>query len=269
MTYARTSLQRDITLALHVWTPEQPHTVVFYVHGTQSHAGWMFETGPALAQLGCAVFALDRRGSGESEGLRGDVASFDVWIEDYLAAMAHARTQHPHLPMLLVGQSFGGAIAVGLACDARASHDAMILCSPLIVPRPGFDLWKDAAEDQPVRVPAPDEWYTSDATYLDFIKRDDKMTRGLTRRFHAARLALADHYNAAKTPLANKPCALVVPRSDRMIDLAAARDAYHRLSGNTGIVIELPGTDHFLEFSPGRHLLWRLQASFARAFHTA
>jgi alpha-beta hydrolase superfamily lysophospholipase len=266
-TYAQAPLARGaLTLALHAWSCPEPHTVVFYVHGTQSHAGWMFETGPALAGLGCVVYALDRRGSGASEGARGDAGSYHEWIEDYLAAMARVRERHPGLPMLLNGQSFGGAIAAGVACDPRASHDALLLCSPLLAARAGFDLWQGVADDVPVRIPAPDTWFTSDPRYLDFIARDPLMVRAITRRFHDARLRLGEHYLSQGAPLAGRPCALVIPRTDPMVDLAGARDVFGRLTGGSGMVIELPGNDHYLEFSPGRPLLWRLQASFARTF---
>ncbi len=265
--YSCTRLERSgVGLALHSWTSAQPTTVVFYVHGTQSHAGWLFETGPALARMGCALYALERRGSGKSDGPRGDVASFRDWIDDYIEAMIQVRARHPALPMLLHGQSFGGAIAVGLACDLRATHDALTLSAPLIAPRIGFDLWKDVPDDQPVRMPAPDEWFTTDPRYLDFIRQDTLMCRSITRRFQQARLDLAQHYMALSAPLAGKPAALILPQADPMIDLASARQVFQQVTGNEGIVIELPTKDHYIEFTAARELQWRVQASFARAF---
>jgi alpha-beta hydrolase superfamily lysophospholipase len=266
MSYARTTFARDgFALALHTWSAAAPHTVVVYIHGTQSHAGWLFETGPALARLGCVVYALDRRGSGESEGPRGHAESFRPWIDDYIAVMQHARARHPSLPLLLDGQSFGGAIAVAVAGDPRAIHDAAVLVTPLIVPRVGFDLWKDVADDVPVRLPAPDEWFTTQPRYLEFIRDDKLMNRAVTRRFQQARLELAQHYMALPAPLAGRPAALVVPRKDPMIDVASARDVFARLSGDTGIVVELPATDHYLDFTPAQEQLWRFKASFARS----
>jgi alpha-beta hydrolase superfamily lysophospholipase len=265
--YSCTQLQRgDISLALHTWTSTQPTTVVFYVHGTQSHAGWLFETGPALARMGCVLYALERRGSGKSEGPRGDVTSFRVWIDDYIDAMTQVRARHPGLPMLLHGQSFGGAIALGIACDPRASHDAMTLSAPLIAPRIGFDLWKDIPDDQAVRMPSPDEWFTTDPRYLEFIRQDTLMCRRITRRFQQARLDLAQHYMSLTAPVANKPAAMILPQTDPMLDLASVRDVFRQVTGNQGIVIELPATDHYIEFTSARQLQWRIQASFAAAF---
>lgn len=262
--YSVIRLERDgLSLALHGWELDAPRAVVFYVHGTQSHAGWLFETGPALAARDCAVYALDRRGSGLSEGPRGHVGTFHDWCEDYLEAMALVRARAPGVPMLLLGQSGGGGIAVGVACDPRASHDAVALCAPLIKPRPGFDLWAGRADDEPVRLPSPDTWFTRDPRYLEFIAGDGLMVRSLTRRFQAARLALAEHYLARQAPLASRPSALVIPRRDAMIDLAGAREVYAHLAAATGTVIELPADDHYLEFSSCQAQTWGLVAAFA------
>ena len=253
----------DAALALHAWIPAQPRAVVFYIHGTQSHVGWLFETGPALAAAGTAVFALDRRGSGESEGTRGDITGFDVWREDYLAAMAHVRERYPTSPMLLVGQSFGGAIAVELACDDRASHDALLLCSPLLAPKVNYDLWRGVADDHPVAIPTPDEWFCTRTEYLAFMKRDALRVGALTSRFHKARVDMAAHYLALPAPLANRPAALVLPRRDKIVDVTSTREAFAGLAGQTGLVVELPTDDHYLEFSTAQHTLWALQAAFA------
>ncbi len=54
-------------LALHSWRPVEPTeatTLLFYVHGIQSHAGWYDHTCTALSRAGYQVYFLDRRGEG-------------------------------------------------------------------------------------------------------------------------------------------------------------------------------------------------------------
>lgn len=261
--YELTTITRDgIALALHHWRAAAPRAVVCYVHGTQSHAGWMFETGPALAAHGCTVYALDRRGSGASSGRRGDVESHRQWCDDYLGVLADVRARHRELPLLLVGQSFGGAIAAGVAYDPRAEHDALLLVAPLLVPKPGPP-WQGRPEGEPIAVTVPDDWYTSDPRYLAFMASDSLMVRALTPRFHRARAELAEATLARGAPLADRPCALILPRRDRIVDLVRAREVFDQLAGGRGIVIELPTEDHFIEFSPCRSILWHLEAAFA------
>src|SRR5687767_14534269 len=122
----------DVTLALHAWIPAEPAAALLYVHGIQSHAGWLFETGPALAARGVALYALDRRGSGRSGGERGDARSFRDWLDDYAHAARHVRERHARIPLTILGQSMGGSIVAGLIADGRAPRDAVILCAPAL-----------------------------------------------------------------------------------------------------------------------------------------
>lgn len=253
----------DLTLVMHVWSAPAPRAIIFYIHGLQSHGGWLFDTGPALSSMGCSVYALDRRGSGRSEGARGDVRHHGVWCDDYLGAMRTVRDRHPGIPLLLVGQSFGGTVAAGVASDPRACHDALLVCAPALRPKDVAGLWDGIPDDEPVPLPLRDDWYTSDPNYLGFIEQDELMVRAITPRFAAARHALAAHYFSLNAPLAARPSAMVLPRHDRIIDLAQAREAYDELTGHTGIAIELPTRDHYLEFSSCRRDLWCIEAAFA------
>lgn len=268
MSYAREAIRRaDVELALHRWLPPSPRAVIYYVHGTQSHAGWLFETGPALAGHGCAVYALDRRGSGVSGGARGDTPSFAHWRDDYLDVLVDVRARHPSLPLLLLGQSMGGAIAAAVACDPRAPHDALLLVAPLLVPRPS-PRWDNKPEAEPIALPLPDDWYTREPRYLAFMRDDPLMVRALTPRFQAARAAMAEHMFALQAPLAARPSALILPRHDRIIDLAEAREVFGYMTGQRGTIIELPAEDHYLEFTPTRELLWHLEAALATYVHS-
>ena len=249
-------------LAVHTWASTEPRAIVFYIHGTQSHAGWLFETGPALRVAGLTVIAVDRRGSGASEGTRGDITSYVTWCDDYAAALADTRTRYPKLPLLLVGQSFGGALAVELARRADSPHDALLLCSPLLVPR-AANAPPDAPVDQPIAITTPDAWFCSRERYLAFMAADDRRLRALTPRFHAARVAMAAEYLAAEGALAAKPAMLVLPRHDRIVDLATTRATFTKLTASSGVIVELPTDDHYLEFSPAQRTLWQLEALYA------
>ena len=80
-----------------------------------------------LAENGFAAITFDYRGIGASapETLRGFEARWHDWgYKDIDALLRWARTNHPGLPLHLVGHSFGG-FGVGLAGESR--HLARIL----------------------------------------------------------------------------------------------------------------------------------------------
>src|SRR5512143_3572836 len=90
---AETSGADGTPLALQSWAPSIRSTtrgLLYSVHGIQSHAGWLLEPGAELARRGVVSCALDRRGSGRSCGVRGDLPSAQVITEDYLGGLRAA-----------------------------------------------------------------------------------------------------------------------------------------------------------------------------------
>lgn len=262
--------REGLRLALHAWAPARPKAVLYYVHGLQSHAGWLFETGPALAALGIATYVLDRRGSGRSEGTRGDCPSLAEWLRDYAAGLDAVRARHDGAPVVILGQSFGGGLAIALAADPGTAADGLILSAPAL------GQWRarlgevDRRAMQADRRDGPhaassirDEDYTSDPRYLAMIRGDDAMVRAVTPRFLAAAIDLEDHVLGLDRPLVALPSVLVQPRGDRIVAGDVARDVYRSLAGDAGVVVELPATEHYLEFGPHRAAFRRLVALFA------
>ena len=62
--------------------PESPSDALVHVHGLESHNGWLVELASACASRGIAFSGLDRRGSGASDGPRGDAPSTAVLLDD-------------------------------------------------------------------------------------------------------------------------------------------------------------------------------------------
>jgi alpha-beta hydrolase superfamily lysophospholipase len=255
-------------LALHGWVPEAPRAVVLYVHGVQSHAGWLFETGAALEARGVALYAPDRCGSGRSEGGRGDVASAQIWIDDYLDVLAEVRRRHPQIPLTLLGQSAGGSLAAAIACDERASFSSLLLTAPAL----GTQHARLSADELERRlrgkdgtlrpVPLKDEWYTDDPRCLAFIAEDPLMLRQATSRFWSAMIELERRYLDA--PAWKFPSCFVAPRNDRIIDIEAASRTYRKLAGSTGLMVEMPADCHYIEFSAARQRFFGFVAQYAR-----
>lgn len=133
------------------------HTVIM-LHGYGEHSG-RYEKFPLKmnrlssgssheaeprpeAQAGrlSAQFAImDFRGMGQSEGPRGDVASFDDYLKDVSAFIEHLRRRHS-IPskFILFGHSLGGLVAVSWAMMHPAPIKRLILSSPFLGLRASF-----------------------------------------------------------------------------------------------------------------------------------
>jgi alpha-beta hydrolase superfamily lysophospholipase len=257
-------------LALQSWSAVAPRAVIFYIPGLQSHAGWLFETGPALARHGVTVCALDRRGAGRSGGPRGDTPSFQTWLSDYAVGAEIVRDRHQGLPFTLLGQSMGGSLAAALAHQTQIAYDALVLCAPALnmlhvrmSPAQQAELRHQAAETEcPILL--RDEWYTRDERYLSFMRSDPLMLRVVTARHRLAALDLESFYAMPEVRRSHtKPAALILPRRDSILDLSVVRRTFDDLGHQNSTIVEFPSDDHYLEFSRCRVGLWSFVAHFA------
>jgi alpha-beta hydrolase superfamily lysophospholipase len=249
-------------LTLHRWTPEDsaPRALLYYVHGIQSHAGWLFETGPELARRGVACYALDRRGSGRSGGVRGDLPSAATITADYLRGLRTARAEQPGLPVTVLGQSFGASIVAAMAGAGAIAADRLIYCTPALGQqraRHGTDGLKELLELTGLDyapIGLADEDYTDEPRYLEFMANDNLMLRQLTARARATMAELELSYidkRARREPTVH----FVRTEVDPIIRIDAAEQALGDLHGTFGTVA-FPITRHYIEFSHARRAYW-------------
>src|SRR5688572_27428869 len=94
------------------WRPEEkPRAVVVIVHGFNSHSGHYFWVAEQLVAAGLAVYALDLRGRGKSDGERFFVDKFSDYTSDVHLLVKLAKAREPGLQVFLLGHSAGGVIS--------------------------------------------------------------------------------------------------------------------------------------------------------------
>lgn len=115
------------------WLPEgDPAAVVVLVHGFLEHGGRHADVAAVLNRHGYAVYAIDLRGHGKSEGDRVFVKSFLEHLRDVELFLDHVRKQQPGRPRFLVGFSMGGTIAASLAARGLADVRGLVLAAPAV-----------------------------------------------------------------------------------------------------------------------------------------
>lgn len=115
------------------WLPENPKAVVIISHGYAEHSGRYQGFASHLGENGFAVYALDHRGHGRSEGERANVKIFDEYVNDLSRFVNVVREKHPTLKRFLFGHSMGGAIAAQLAIKQPNQIDGLLLSSPYLI----------------------------------------------------------------------------------------------------------------------------------------
>lgn len=109
------------------WQPEgKPRAVVVIVHGFNSHSGQYFWTAEQFASNGFAVYALDLRGRGRSDGERFYVEKVEHYVNDVAAFVEMAKAEHPSLPVFVLGHSAGGVVSCVYTLDHQSEINGLI-----------------------------------------------------------------------------------------------------------------------------------------------
>jgi alpha-beta hydrolase superfamily lysophospholipase len=93
--------------------------VLLLVHGYAEHSGRYEEMACWFAARGCAVHAYDHRGHGRSQGPRCHVDRFEQFLDDLGLVLDTVRSEHPELPISLIGHSMGGLITLAFLTSRK------------------------------------------------------------------------------------------------------------------------------------------------------
>ena len=121
-----------LRLFVRSWRPAgKARATVVIVPGFNSHSGHYFWTAEQLVKDGYAVYAVDLRGRGKSDGERFYIQKFDEYLDDVDTVVSTARSREAGLPVFVLGHSAGGVISccyvlehqpelAGLICESFA-----------------------------------------------------------------------------------------------------------------------------------------------------
>ena len=121
-----------------------PHQWTFViVHGLGEHGGRYQGLADWFTPLGATVYAMDLRGHGRSGGQRGHAPSLSALLDDTDAMVRRARDGSGG-PLILIGHSFGGLLAIAYALDHPERLDRAVFSAPALVPKVRVAAWKQA-----------------------------------------------------------------------------------------------------------------------------
>ncbi len=110
--------QDGVRIFVRSWRPPSPpRAVVAICHGVKSHSGYFRWIAERLVAEGLAVYALDLRGRGRSDGERFFVDDAAYYVGDVSALIELARRREGDLPLFLLGHSAGGVVSSVYALD--------------------------------------------------------------------------------------------------------------------------------------------------------
>jgi len=219
------------------WRPEESRAVLLVVHGYAEHSGRYMNLVNYFVPRGYAVYALDHRGHGRSQGRRGYVERFRYYLDDLKAFHDLVREREPRRKIFMIGHSMGGLIALAYALRHQEEMDGLILSgagvrvgeglSPLtvalgkllsvITPRAGM-----------VKIEA--EAISRDPTVVKAYVNDPLVYTGkISARLGAEMLAVAQEVERRASEL-RLPCLIMHGGADRLANPDGSRMLYERIS---------------------------------------
>ena len=126
---------KGLNLYYQCWLPEdKPKAVLLVAHGLAEHSGRYKNLVDYFVPKGYAVYALDHRGHGKSEGTRSYVDSFNDYLTDLKTFFDMVRKEHKNTKIFLFGHSLGGTIATAYAVEHQEELAGLILSGSSLVP---------------------------------------------------------------------------------------------------------------------------------------
>ncbi|MGQ0529193.1 MAG: lysophospholipase [Panacagrimonas sp.] len=121
--------QNNLSIYWQAWLPSgKPRALVVIAHGVAEHSGRYARVAKVLVDQGYAVYAIDHRGHGKSEGERAYIEKFDFTVSDLDQLVLLATEQQPGAGKpFLIGHSLGGAISLSYALKFQGRLRGLIL----------------------------------------------------------------------------------------------------------------------------------------------
>jgi acylglycerol lipase len=227
---------RGLGLYEQCWLPDgDVRSALIIVHGLIEHSGRYAELAQRLTCRGYAVYAMDLRGHGRSDGPRCFVRRFDDYLADLDPLVDRVRGRQPGKRLFLLGHSMGGTIVALWTIRRQPDLAGLILsASALRVPRELFPILRRLAGVVSLIFPAlrvarfGSGYMARDPAVVEQFRQDPLVFHGRLPTRTGAELLRAtrlvqDHVESVRAPLL-----VMHGTADRLCDFEANREFCRR-----------------------------------------
>lgn len=236
-----------LKIAFRSWQPEgEARAVIVIVPGFNSHSGYYGWVADRFVADGLAVYALDLRGRGKSDGERFYVETFEDYVRDVEAVTSIVKNTEPGLPIFMLGHSAGGVVACLYTLDHPAEL-AGLICESFAheLPAPDFALtvFKGLSHIAPHAhvLHLPNESFSRDPKAVEAMNNDPLIAHETQPTQTMAAMVRADERLKKEFPLITLP----------VLILHGTLDKNTRPSGSQHFYDKAGAVDKTLKFYEG------------------
>jgi alpha-beta hydrolase superfamily lysophospholipase len=228
---------KDANLFGQAWLPERaPRAVIVISHGLGEHGGRYADLAARLVETDYAVYAIDHRGHGRSTGRRANIERFDYLVSDLGNFIGRAQREHPDTPVILLGHSMGGAVALACALRYHKVLRALVLSAPALAAGealPAFKVWMvkllSAIAPNAGALKLPASAVSRDPAVVQAYESDPLVFHGSIPARTLAELLLAMQRLQQTAPELRLPVLVQHGTADSLVPLAAVQPVYQHL----------------------------------------
>jgi alpha-beta hydrolase superfamily lysophospholipase len=201
-----------------------PQWTFVIVHGLGEHGGRYRQLAEWFTPQGATVYAMDQRGHGRSGGQRGHAPSLSALLEDIDRVVQRAIAESGG-PLVLIGHSFGGLLAIAYALDRPARLERAVFSAPALVPKVRVPAWKQALAGVLPKI-APKTSFaneidprvlSNDPAVAPAYTADPLVHKQITAGLYASTIARGESF-IARAPELRVPFLLLHGRDDQIVD---------------------------------------------------
>lgn len=235
------------------WCPDSnPKAAIVCIHAMFLSAKAYADFGNQFSKRGYHVYAMDIRGFGRKRNQSGfNLVDFQRCIDDIKRLIVYLKRINPDLPIILVGESMGGAITLKLVSQLSHLLDAIACSAPawqlFEVPRVTYYGLIDKITGEPGKAA---NWVLENATSCEELKKYWK-EEGSTRLKLSIKEAYAYLNLMNSTPsnaekINSTPTLILQGLNDKLSKPEASINLYHHLKTPTKNLLLSTEKEHVL-----------------------
>ncbi len=248
------------------WIAPGQKAILILVHGYGAHSGrWGFLADFFLKE-GISSFAIELKGFGFTEGLKGHIDSFDIYLEDIKRLFEIARSGNPDKKIFLIGESAGALIATLFTNIEANLPDGLILLSPALKNKLKFSIFDYIKifvlslilPKKQITMPFKSDMCSRDIEYQKYMECDKGEHRVASARllFETAVAQILLRVYKKIIPI-NLPLAVFLAGSDKIMDAGVSKKFFNKLLVKDKVLIEYPDMYHSLSVDRDRDKVFR------------
>jgi acylglycerol lipase len=174
---------KDFNIFYQYWLPADiTKAVLLIAHGFAEHSGRYGNVVDYFVPKGYAVYALDHRGHGRSDGARVQVDDFHDYIVDLKTFFDIVRRKNPSEKIFLIGHSMGSIISIAYALEYQHELAGLITSAGGLI-KPG----EPTMPAIPAGNPLPTTMLSRDPAVIAAYVNDPLVYRGPVPTNHSMR----------------------------------------------------------------------------------